>query len=29
MKKYEDLLNIPTTSGKFPLYTKDLTLISK
>jgi len=29
MKKYEDLLNIPTTSGKFSLYTKDLTLISK
>jgi hypothetical protein len=29
MKKYEDLLKIPTTSGKIPLYTKDLTLIAK
>jgi len=29
MKKYEDLLKIPISSGRFPLYTKDSTLIAK
>lgn len=28
MKKYEDLLKIPITTGRFPLYTKDSTLIA-
>ena len=28
MKKYEDLLKIPISNGRFPLYTKDSTLIA-